>query len=152
MLYVHHDYHLALAKVLSTPLELTARDFDVLRAFNPADEVRGRAALHKAQLALVPKVYPTPKEASDAVTTYPPPTRTRFPLSPSFAHKLARSVGAAIDTRLDARLADVGKDIEQLQKDIAALRDENRALGNLVLAADSPSRRAAAVDPRGIKH
>lgn len=81
-------YHTALDKILTAPLALTEKDFDVLNEFNPADEVRARAARKRAQLAVTPDV---PLETKSAPPVVAEPPRPR--LNPEF---LARAIGTTL--------------------------------------------------------
>ena len=140
-MFHHRDYHLVLDKLQSAPLTLTERDFDVLKAFNPADEVRGRAALNRAVVAFITS-RAVPLETKAAAPPRPSP--------PALDRRLARVIGKAISQSvvvpIGERLGTLTRRIEELEtltKQQAAtlvdLTNENRALGQLVVNTQRPT-------------
>jgi hypothetical protein len=133
------DYHLALDKILTAPLDLRERDFAVLRAFNPADEVRGREAQRQAQLALV-------TQAIDQARPEPVTSRLRpdaiargiveavRPLHVRLkALEGARASAAGVLGEFRQRLELVEAHARAQASTINDLLDSNKALGQLVV-------------------
>ena len=120
------NYHLALEKVQTAPLTLSERDFDVLQAFNPADAVRGRAALRQAQLALVPKAEMIRTTAVETILTKavdPPPAP-----SPLVTHRLLQKVTDRLFDTLEPVLASYQKGLADQKQAIQDLKTANADL------------------------
>jgi len=124
--YMAADYHRALELIVSSPLTLTEKDFSVLQAYNPADEIRGRAAMRQAQLAIVAESMPTKSIATQ---------RTVSTFNKTLANSIlqvAQAV-AAIHTRLaelESREANQTAAVAELRKGLIDARGALLALEN----------------------
>ena len=122
------DYHAALEKITSAPLTLTEADFSALQDFNPADEIRGRAAMRQAQLAIVAERGPIQTKAIAS-------TRTVSTFNKTLANsilQIAQAV-AAIHTRLaelESREANQTAAVAELRKGLIDARGALLALEN----------------------
>ena len=150
------DYHLALDKLQTAALTLTERDFDVLQSFNPADEVRGRAAQRAAQLGPFQTKELTERDLHQKATD-PPPRATATALDSRLARVLGKAISQSVVVPIGERLGVLTRRIEELEtltKQQAAtlvdLRDENAALGQLVVNTQRP--KPSLDSPRSIKH
>lgn len=153
MNYHHRDYQLALEKVMTAPLTLRDKDFDVLREFGgPQEERRGRDAVRKAQLAILTSAeVPLETKAADRPRSTPPA------LDPRLARVIGTAIGQAVVVPLGERMAALTHRIDELEaltKQQAAtlveLRSENKALGQFI--ADTQRRPPSSDRTSSTKH
>ena len=144
------DYHRALEKITAAPLELSDKDFDVLHAFNPADERRARAAVRRAQ--------PLPIQTKDLTeqdlhhkATAPPPV-----FDPRLARMIGKAFSQSVVVPIGERLGTLTRRIDELETltkqqaaTLADLSSENKALGQFL--ADT-HRRPPSREPAATKH
>jgi len=88
-------------------LTLTEKDFDVLSAFNPQDERRGRDAMRQAQLAILANREPIQTKAIA-------PRRTANISNETLAASILQ-IAQAIQAR-DAKIADLSAAVAELKK------------------------------------